>query len=62
VRSAHEFGVPPTGTLALRVAAYESGDAETALEDRPQLRFEEQPFLVWAVQSRVGCPWAEAAP
>jgi hypothetical protein len=64
VESAHEVALPATGTLAVRVAAYEQGDATTPLEDRPQVRFEEQPFLVWAVQSRVGCPWAapEAAP
>lgn len=64
VESAHEVAIPTTGTLAVRVAAYEQGEATTPLEDRPQVRFEEQPFLVWAVQSRVGCPWAEreAAP
>jgi len=62
VASEHEFGIPTTGTLALRVAAWERGDPATPLEERPQVRFEEQPFLLWAVQSRVGCPWAETTP
>jgi hypothetical protein len=64
VDSAHEVALPASGTLAVRVVAYERGDVTTPIEERPQVRFEEQPFLLWAVQSRVGCPWAEpeAAP
>ncbi|MBN1770508.1 MAG: hypothetical protein JXB32_04535 [Deltaproteobacteria bacterium] len=62
VASAHEFGIPPSGTLALRVASWERGDPNTPLEERPQVRFEEQPFLLWAVQSRTGCPWADDPP
>lgn len=62
VAAEHAFGIPTTGTLALRVAAWEQGDPTTPLEERPQVRFEEQPFLLWAVQSRVGCPWAATTP
>mgnify|MGYP000678174467 CR=1 FL=1 len=62
VRGTHEFGIPAAGTLALRVTASEQGDVFTPLEERPQVRFEEQPFLLWAARSGASCPWTASRP
>jgi len=57
VKSRHAVDLPPAGLVAVHATAYERGDPTTPLEERPQVRFEEQGADAFADQ-RTGCPAA----
>ncbi len=59
VRGAHAFELQDAQFLSLHVTAWEQGSAETALEDRPQLRFEDRSTQPVHGVILEGCPWAE---
>jgi hypothetical protein len=42
VKSRHAVDIPPAGFRAVHATAYERGDPTTPIEERPQVRFEEQ--------------------
>ena len=59
VRTSHELELPEAAFVALHARAFERGDAETPLEDRPQISFEDRSADPPRVEPRAGCPWAE---
>jgi hypothetical protein len=59
VRGAHAFVLQEAQFLALHATAWEQGDAETPIEDRPQVRFEDRSTSPVHAVVLAGCPWTE---
>jgi hypothetical protein len=59
VRGAHAFALQAAQFLSLHVTASELGDADTPIEDRPQVRFEDRSTSPVHAVVPEGCPWTE---